>query len=916
MQQKILTILLLLFPFFLFSQGEANNWFFGNGAGLQFQNNGTVVPVGGGQIFTFEGCSSISSSTGQLLFYSDGKTVWDRNHIPMPNGNYNAGTGLNGDSSSTQSAIIIPKPGSNTIYYIFTVDEPHHDNAAVFPEQNTDVNPSEDDGFNNGLNYSVIDLSINGSNGSIGNVISRNNLLVTYNPSVLSEIKYKCSEKITAVRDQNGSGYWVLTHFINRFYAFKVSNSGVNTLPVVTVIDPVVSTSGYRRNSIGYLKSSPDGKKIAIAHNQLGNSTGDTNYNGQVVLYDFNSQTGEVTNPVTLITSGNPYGVEFSSNSKKLYVSNGINNNLSMELIQFDLDTPLLNSTLISTTNATAGGLQLGPDKKIYCANFSNQLVISTHLGVINEPNQAGIACDYNQMGIALVNGTSSLGLPPFISSVFNTSFKVTHTCFGETTLFELLSSENFQAINWDFGDGNYSQNTNPTHVYSASGNYLVKVTLTIDGTQVINEQLITISMPPVINPGSLTQCDLEANPDGFTAFNLNEAHAEITNNNPNYILSFYSSLSNAINNTNPLTNSYTNIQNPQTIHVRVTDSNSNCFTLTTLTLNVNTTPPTVVTLNKCDDSTEDGLTAFTLTEAGFETPLNTVSYYISETDALLELNPVGTNFSNTIPIYQRIYVRTESNNNCTGIHFIDLHVNELPDILLSDSKTLCLNKPEVPVLLDSGIGNQNPNSFNYVWEPNGETTPTITVTLPGTYKVTVTNSNNCSRQRTIVVTESNLASFETVSITDLSENNTVTVYVAGDEQNYLYSLDLPNGPFLESNYFENVIPGDHVVYIKNKDGCGIISENISVMGIPNFFTPNGDGINDTWKVKGLQSKYYDKSILYIYDRYGKLLKEISPNGNGWDGIYNGQTLPSTDYWYCIYMEDGRTIKGHFSLKR
>lgn len=916
MQQKFQTILLLLFPLLLFSQGEANNWFFGNGAGLQFQNNGAVVPVAGGQIFTFEGCSSISNPTGQLLFYSDGKTVWDRNHLPMPNGNYNTGTGLNGDPSSTQSAIIIPKPGSNTIYYIFSVDEPHHENAAVFPEQNTDVSPDQDDGFNNGLNYSVIDLSVNGSNGSIGDVVSRNNLLITYNPSVLSEIKYKCSEKITAVRDQNGAGYWVLTHFINRFYAFKVSTTGVNTTPVVTVIDPVVSTSGYRRNAIGYLKSSPDGKKIAIAHNQLGNSTGDTSYNGQVILYDFNNQTGEVSNPVTLINTGNPYGVEFSSNSKKLYVSNGINNNLSMELIQFDLDTPLINSTLISTSNATAGGLQLGPDKKIYCANFSNQLVISTHLGVINEPNQAGLSCDYNQMGIALVHGTSSLGLPPFISSVFNTSFKVTNTCLGENTLFELLSTENFEAISWDFGDGNFSQNTNPTHTYSVAGNYLVKVTLTITGNQVTNEQLITISMPPVVNSGSLTQCDLEATPDGFTAFNLNESHAEITNNSANYVLSFYTSLSNAVNNINPLSESYTNIQNPQILHVRVTDANSNCSALTTLTLSVSTTPPTTAVLAKCDNSPQDGLTGFTLTDAGFESPLNTVNYYISETDALLELNPISPNYTNTSPFYQRVYARIESNNNCTGIHFIDLYVNELPDIVLSDNEILCLNNPETPVILDAGIGNQNPNDFTYNWQPNGETTPVISVFTSGTYNVTVTNSNGCEEERTIVVTESNLATFETVALTDLSENNTVTVYVIGDEQNYLYSLDLPNGPFQNNNHFENVNPGDHIVFIKNKDGCGITSENISIMGIPNFFSPNGDGINDTWQVKGLQSKYYNKSTLYIYDRFGKLLKELSPNGKGWDGTYNGQPLPSTDYWYSIYLEDGRIIKGNFSLKR
>mgnify|MGYP006260753147 CR=1 FL=1 len=144
-----------------------------------------------------------------------------------PNGDYFAGRGLFGDPSSTQSGIIIPKPGNPDVYYIFTVDEPHHENAATYPNRNTAVTMDEDDGFNNGFNYSIVNLSVVGNNGSIGNVTTRNTHLITYDPNPNGEeIKYKCSEKITAVRDGSG-GYWVITHFVNRFYAFRITSTGV-----------------------------------------------------------------------------------------------------------------------------------------------------------------------------------------------------------------------------------------------------------------------------------------------------------------------------------------------------------------------------------------------------------------------------------------------------------------------------------------------------------------------------------------------------------------------------------------------------------------------------------------------------------------------------------------------------------------
>lgn len=321
--------------------------------------------------------------------------------------------------------------------------------------------------------------------------------------------------------------------------------------------------------------------------------------------------------------------------------------------------------------------------------------------------------------------------------------------------------------------------------------------------------------------------------------------------------------------------------------------------------------------LHKCDaDGTEDGFTTFDLTQTGFANGGNTVTYYTNSNDALLEQNEIPTNFPNTTVDNQRLFARIENANDCIGINIVDLFVDKLPDIEITDEDVFCLNKPETPVTLYAGIGTQDPSLFTYLWTPGGETTSTIDVLASGTYTVKVTNAANCFKIRTILVKDSDIAIVENVTVVDLSDDNTITVLVQGNEDEFEYSLDSPTGPFQESNYFAGVTPGIHVIYIKDKDLCGTVPKEVTVLGIPSFFTPNGDGYNDTWRIKGMDKGYYSKSIIYIFDRFGKLLKQMSPTGEGWNGIFNNQPVAATDYWYVMHLEDGRTIKGHFALKR
>ena len=834
--KKILCLLFVLLSLNVFAQKEANNWFFGTGAGVRFQDDGEVSLLTGSPINTNEGCSSISDASGNLLFYTDGRNVWDRNHVLMPNGNYMEGTGLYGDPSSTQSAIIIPQKGNPNIYYVFTVDEPHHQNAEVYPAQFTGIYdagggtvPNDDDGFNNGFNYSVVDLSVNGSNGSIGDVISRNAHLITYNPANTEEIKYKCSEKVTALKKNDGTGYWVVTHFINKFYAFEVTAEGVNETPVVTTITPTIPTSGYRRNAIGCLKASPNGKMLAAAHVQNSTVTGSSDENGTVLLYDFNNTTGIVSNPVVISQNTMPYGVEFSQKSQKLYVSYDNSSTSAFGGVhQYNLlsaDIPA--SDILVGTTSQSGTLQLAPNGKIYRA-----VVDSNVLDVINAPDENGNLCDFVNGALFLGQGRSFFGLPPFITSFFSVNILASGKCFGDSTLFTVNVNEPFTSVTWNFGDGNTAPATGlatTTHTYTAPGLYTVVATLTYLGdTYSVTTDIVITPIPVANTPQALRECD--PNNDGTAAFDLTQNTALIlgTQDSSVYNVKYFASQSNAENNVMELNaGSYTNHTSPETIYARVqSGANPECYQIT--------------------------------------------SFLISTIDS--------------------------------------------PAVNALEQEIICLNNPAVRLT----AMNRNQNSYTYLWS-TGETTPSIVVNAQGAYIVDITNQQGCSNKKTFMVTPSDLAIIEDIIVNDLRENNTVTVIASpppGVPTGYVYSLDRPNGPYQESNIFEHVTSGNHTVYVSDAKGCGIVAREITVLAIPKFFSPNGDGENDYWNIIGVNAFFYPNSKIHIFDRYGKLIADIDPKGAGWDGYANGHRMPATDYWYVVELDNVRTVRGHFSLIR
>ena len=178
-----------------------------------------------------------------------------------------------------------------------------------------------------------------------------------------------------------------------------------------------------------------------------------------------------------------------------------------------------------------------------------------------------------------------------------------------------------------------------------------------------------------------------------------------------------------------------------------------------------------------------------------------------------------------------------------------------------------------------------------------------------------MSNVAGCSKERTVVVNASNTATINDVEVIDASENNTITVLVSG-EGDYEFALNNPNRLYQESNVFENVRPGIYTVFVRDINGCGITEEIVSVIGFPKFFTPNGDSQNDFWQVKGISSQFQPDTVIYIFDRYGKLLTQLDPIGSGWDGNYIGSPMPTDDYWFSVTLQDGRQFSSHFTLKR
>ena len=446
--------------------------------------------------------------------------------------------------------------------------------------------------------------------------------------------------------------------------------------------------------------------------------------------------------------------------------------------------------------------------------------------------------------------------------------------------------------------------------------------------------------------------------------FNLETKVDEILGEqtDPPFTVSFHLNAADAQSGNRPIVNTtaYQNVDvnnnpiNPQTIYPRITNTETECaiggvqsFELIVQRGAVAVTPaePFVI----CDNvAPNDGFAEFDLEDftsqqvadlhaeilAGQDPAVYEVTFH--ETLEAAEAGSPVISFPYTNIINpQRIYARVTNTANlytpqCYAVAEIILKVEQLPEVLLDGDYRLCVDENGNPIaeeegspsppVIDTGL---DPALYTFVWEFNGvivvgENGPSIIALQGGEYTVTYTEiATNCEGSATATVTVSSPPfTYEANLVTGAFSDNPIVEVIATGDGTYQYQLD--SGPFQDNNIFENVDPGNHTITIKDIYGCGSVTIEVGVIDYPPYFTPNADSYHDTWNIIGIATGDPTAKI-YIFDRFGKLLKQLSPLGTGWDGTYNGKPLPSSDYWFRVeYTENGtnKEFKGHFTLKR
>ncbi|MFA5418455.1 MAG: T9SS type B sorting domain-containing protein, partial [Bacteroidales bacterium] len=431
----------------VFGQENAMVWYFGDRVGLDF-NEGSPVVLTDGEMKAEAGCATMCDNMGNLLFYTNGNKVWNRNHVVMANGD-----SLLGGQTINPNCVVVPLPFSNSIFYLFTV---------VYSDSISR------------LSYSIIYMDLESGLGKV----TQKNIFISTN--VL--------EKLAAVPHCNGYDFWIITHGMsNVFYSYLLTSSGINIIPVTS------KTGAKPRIDFGSLKVSPASNKIVVPVN---------NDTLLAEIFNLDNSTGIISQPIQIgIIEENTYcyGVEFSPDGSLLYLSiRGVN----YGLWQYDLesvDMEVLNSSKVNIATGNNFALQLAPDGKIYiaCNNRS-------YLNSIDKPNEKGTGCGFQSQSVNFSQGTVLMTLPGFIQSNFyQPAFKVSHTCLSDTTHFVVNQADNLDSIHWNFGDTLENPYVTGSHFsvyhqFPKVGFYDVEARLYHCGNEDVIHQRMEISSNPV----------------------------------------------------------------------------------------------------------------------------------------------------------------------------------------------------------------------------------------------------------------------------------------------------------------------------------------------------------------------------------------------------------------------------------
>ncbi|WP_350286941.1 gliding motility-associated C-terminal domain-containing protein [uncultured Croceitalea sp.] len=460
------------------SNRSTENWYFGNNAGLNFSTSPPTI-VTDGNINVREGTTTISDSNGNLLFYTSANSVMNSNHLVMTNG-----AGISAEDSSTQASTILKAPNNSNLYYILQLEE----------------------GASVDFTYSVVDINLN-------EVVQKN-----ISPAGTND---NYSEKLTAVRHCNGIDYWVILKQMNQpiYDVFLLNSSGI----ALSSSQNVSSYSGSFSTGIGQLKASPSGRKLAAV----------SFYGNRLELSDFDNATGLISNVVSVDygTTFEPYGVEFSPDENKVYVSLYTGQQLrAYDISTFTSAAIASSETIIANTSLAPGSLQLAKDGNIYVVEET-----AYYIGFIDNPNSNTPTYNTSLLDLTGLPNTprATLGLPNFFpgSVITPPGFNTVVDCRTIDFTLDGIVPVNAIGVNWDFGDGSVTTGSNVSHTYTSDGTYNVIVSYDLDcgGTYCV-EQMLMISCsscPETIDAG----LDVNINQGETTVF-----AASSTGGTPSYI--------------------------------------------------------------------------------------------------------------------------------------------------------------------------------------------------------------------------------------------------------------------------------------------------------------------------------------------------------------------------------------------
>lgn len=497
--------------------------------------------------------------------------------------------------------------------------------------------------------------------------------------------------------------------------------------------------------------------------------------------------------------------------------------------------------------------------------------------------------------------------------------------CDGETYTLEISDNGNTpQNYTWLEVDANGNETiltqgqTETSYTVNSAGIY--KVILDYgNGCTAEDEILVSYADFPNMQNRTISECDDDN--DGLTIFNLSSNNNTFTNNDPLYALAgYYLSQNAAENETNPIPNpsAFENTSPNQTIFARI-ETQRGCFKIIEITLS---TPSEIYNAVRFVECAAGESIVFNLSNAipllEDEIGINAIyaDFFLTAEDAITQENTLDT----TIEILKTelpktIYARAETPLGCQGI--VEVILDQIPTPQLEENLTFSFCSEQNSVEINSGVIGDS-NTYSFLWN-NGASTPEIEVSEAGTYEVTVTRESpingiiyTCSVTNSILVTASEKAIISHHLIGEFGDYQ-LEVITSGIGD-YIYAINTSLGPYTTHPIFD-VQPGQHTIYVKDKNGCGISSKVVNVIGYMKFFTPNQDGINDRWRLLGTDRDNRLIKRIVIFDRFGKMLQVLSPY-DSWDGSNNGKNLPSNEYWFRLELLDGSSFKSHFTLKR